>query len=347
MEKEDHYAMALSRIKNVGNRTYKSLVDFFGSAEAVLNAPFRALKTNFSTKNIAFNIKTEARGLMVQATQDISKCKAAGISIIPYGDKRYPHRLKHIYDPPSLLYSLGAFDLNKKKMVAIVGTRNASSYGERFVRELVAQLSTCRDLVVVSGLAAGIDICAHRAALAYGLPTVAVTATGLDTTYPSVHKKEAGEISRQGCVLSEHPLGVKVEKYCFPIRNRIIAGLVDAVIVVEAGEKSGALITARYANEFNRDVFAVPGKITSAHSKGCHHLIKTHQAHMITSAQDLSYIMNWDVPKTLLRNTSKNLTNEEMTLIGGLSVKEPLKIASLSVEAGLPVEKILAVVMQL
>ena len=349
METQYRHAMVLSSISKVGNKTYKNLIDHFGTPEAVLQMSFKALQSHALTQHIADNIKAEAEVLMTQVMQDSPRYARAGISIMPYGSSNYPYRLKQIDDPPAVLYASGPFDLNRKKMLAIVGTRKASPYGKKFVSQLVAQLSAYDDIVIVSGLAYGIDICAHQVALAHQLSTVAVLATGLDTIYPAVHQKEATAISKQGSLLTEHPLGVQVEKYCFPLRNRIIAGLVDAVVVVEAGEKSGALITAKYANAFNRETFALPGRVDSTHAKGCHYLIKTHQAHLITSAEDLAYIMHWrapgDIPKSMV--SKKGLTSEEVALVDALSGEACMKIGALSTKAQLAVKRTLTVVTQL
>src|SRR5690606_16227964 len=223
-----------------------------------------------------------------------------------YTDKNYPTRLKQINDAPSLLYVKGNVDFENQKMVAIVGTRKATEYGKRCVEDLVAELVPHR-ATIVSGLAYGIDIHAHKQAVKNDLPTFGVMGSGMDIIYPSAHKETAKKMFANGGLITEHPFGTKPDAHNFPARNRIVAALSDAVIIVEAAAKGGALITADIANSYNKDVFAMPGNLRQSHSAGCNNLIKSNRAHLLTSVKDLEYIMNWDPAVKPSRKESINL----------------------------------------
>ena len=224
--------------------------------------------------------------------------------------------------PP--LYCSNTIDFDFPKVISIVGSRNATSYGKEVVETLIKQLSPY-NVLIVSGLAYGIDIHAHEVAMKYNLPTLGVMAGGLDVIYPFYHKKTAQRMMGKGGLISEYCLGIQPEPHLFPIRNRIIAGISDATIVIEAGQKSGALITAICANQYNKEVFAVPGAIGQSYSAGCNHLIKTHQAHLLTSIDDLMYIMNWQKKDIEDRQTDRikfdmcYLTEGEKTTVQALA----------------------------
>ncbi|MHB9147482.1 MAG: DNA-processing protein DprA [Candidatus Amoebophilus sp.] len=215
------------------------------------------------------------------------------MQVLSFFDESYPLRLKHIATPSSFLFCQGNMNFSMSKVISIVGTRKATPYGKSFVEKFIAGLREYEEILVVSGLAYGIDLQAHKMCLRYGLSTVGVLAGGLDKIYPTAHKKVALDMLAHGGLVSETPIGSTLETFQFPQRNRIIAGLADATVVVEADYKSGAIITANFANAYNREVFAVPGNIDATYSVGCNHLIKTQQAHLLTSTDDLAYIMNW------------------------------------------------------
>ena len=221
------------------------------------------------------------------------------------------------------------------------------------VEKLISELCSY-NVLIVSGLAYGIDIHAHKTALKHGLDTLAVVAGGLDVIYPSVHKKIALEMLSQGGLLSEHPLQTPLEAHQFPVRNRIIAGIADATIIIEANAKSGALITADYANAYNREVLAVPGSIYAPTSAGCHHLIKTQQAHLITGADDIAHIMNWQTdtsavqPSKLILANLPLLTAEEQSAVQALQkLKKEVHIDELSCQARIPLNQLSAILLQL
>lgn len=219
-----------------------------------------------------------------------------GIEAVFFQDKdRYPTRLGACNDAPVVLYKLGSCDLDSAHMVAVVGTRHATAYGLDFTRKLVLGLADAIDsLVIVSGLAYGIDVASHRAAIEAGVPTVAVNAQPLNTIYPAVHREVAKKMVHSGgAMVSEYSTGSRVTKGNFLSRNRIIAGLCDAVVVVESDLRGGAMATARMGADYGRDIFSVPGRVGDKYSNGCNHLIATDIAHLITSADDIIDLMRW------------------------------------------------------
>lgn len=341
------HAIALSMVKNVGPHTYKQLIDKHGGVAGFFEQDIQI------SKLVA--IKKAADDLLPHAACLLEAHSKKGIEIVAYGDVNYPVRLGHIYHPPKILYaSNGGAHLDDARMVAIVGTREATNYGKNFVKQLISDMRGY-GVTIVSGLAYGIDICAHEAALSAGMSTVAVIGSGLDMIYPFAHEKYISAINKNGCVVTEHPLGTKAEKHHFPIRNRIIAGLADVVVVVEGGIKSGALLTAKHANEAGREVFALPGDIAHKKSKGCHQLIKTHQAHMITEVADIAYLMNWEkvgaAPLVAQKESSHidmaSLNEEERRIIRILQGQKKIGLDELSKASRLSVEALLPLMLQL
>jgi DNA processing protein len=291
MTEEKVYQIALSMVPGIGDVNARKLVSYCGSASEIFQKNRNKLSgipgIGTYTARAILNFKDFDR-----AEEEVKACEIADIDILFYTDKDYPYKLKQAPDSPVILYYKGEHVLNTDKIVSIVGTRNATAYGKEFVEELVKGLQGHQALIV-SGLAYGIDIHAHKMALASGLSTIGVMASGLDIVYPYAHKGIATEMTKSGGLLSETPLGIKPEAHFFPARNRIIAGLADAVVVVEAAERGGALITAEIANSYSRDVFALPGNLSRPFSKGCNNLIKQNKAHLITGIADMEYIMNW------------------------------------------------------
>jgi len=283
--------VGITTIPGIGNVLARHLISYCGSAENVFTTPKnRLLKIPGIGTRIAHEIRK--KDPLEKAESIVRKCEKEGIQILFFTDNHYPYRLKELYDAPILLYSKGHCNLNPEKSVGIVGTRQATGYGKAMVDEIVRSL-TPHHPTIISGLAYGIDYRAHLSALKSQLPTIGVIAGGYRNLYPALHKKTAREMELSGCILSEHEPDVVPESHFFPERNRIIAGLSDVLIVVEAGLKGGALITAEYANNYNREVFAVPGNIHTRYSEGCNNLIKNHKAHIFTSSKDIEYIMNW------------------------------------------------------
>ncbi len=320
------YYVALSMIPLVGGVIARQLINHCGSAEAIFSDSFRHLER---IPGIGPKIKhhlSQRHRLLDEAQREVERCAHQGIQVITLASSQYPERLRHIYDAPIVLFYRGSASLDHPKIIGVVGTRQATDYGRRVTEDLIASLAQ-HEVLIVSGLAYGIDITAHRAALRAGLPTVGVMASGLDIVYPAVHRNDAQQMLEQGGLLTESPLGTKPDGPRFPARNRIIAGLSDAVVVVEAAEKGGALITARLANDYDREVFAVPGSLHQKYARGCHRLIKEHQARLLTDSEDIIKILNWDLPTSQTAKARRHpseealmdLSDEEKVIVGMLA----------------------------
>lgn len=342
--------LALHFIPGLGDYTIRQLVSYSGSAEKVFQLPKgKLLKIPGVGPVIAETISKA--NVFDQAEQELIKAKRESVEILFYTDKRYPSRLKQIPDAPSILYCKGNIDFEIARTVAIVGTRQATSYGKELVEKLIDGLVVHQPLII-SGLAYGIDIHAHKQALVHNLPTIGIMGSGIDVVYPSAHKETARKMQAMGGLVTENPFGTKPDAHNFPERNRIIAGLADALVVVEAGEKGGALITAEIANSYNKDVFAFPGSVGTTYSTGCNNLIKTNKAHMITSVKDLEYIMNWTPETKDLKPKKKaieieGLNTEEKTILSLLQEKSPLMIDELSWRSNIPVSQLASVLLAL
>ena len=292
MKEELIYQISINHLPGIGGVTARRLISYCGGVEAVFREKLHALKKIPGVgEKLATAIRRE--DVFERAEQEIKFIEKHGIRPLFYLDDDYPYRLKQCEDGPMMIFVKGSADLNRQRVVAIVGTRNITPYGreqcEAFVSELVPY-----EPLVVSGLAYGVDACAHKAALKHKLPTAAVLGHGLDRVYPQVHTKLAKQIVADGALVTDFLTGTKPDRENFPKRNRIIAGLCDGIIVIEAAITGGALITANIANTYNRDVFALPGRITDPYSQGCNKLIRINKAHLMESVADLQYIMNWE-----------------------------------------------------
>ncbi len=301
MDQERISFLALHFLPGIGDHLVKQLVSYCGSAEQVFKTQRGKLLKIPGIGPVAAE-SIHSGSVFHQAERELKKAEKDETEIIFYTDKKYPSRLKQIEDAPSLLYYKGNINLNFAKSVAIVGTRQATEYGKEIVNQIIDELLPHRP-VIVSGLAYGIDIQAHKQALKNNLPTLGVMGSGMDVIYPAAHKETAKKMIGNGGLLTENPFGTKPDAHNFPARNRIIAGLCDALIVVEAAEKGGALITADIANSYNKDVFAVPGSLGLTFSEGCNKLIRNNKANLYTSVKDLEYILNWSAEA----NTSKQI----------------------------------------
>ena len=337
MDQERLFFLALHFVPGVGNFLVKQLVSYCGSAEHVFKqSKARLLKIPGIGEVTAQSIN---HGKTLSHAENVyRKAEREDTAILFYTDKAYPHRLKAIEDAPSLLYVKGNINLNTSKALAIVGTRLATAYGKEQVEQLVEGLKP-HGALIISGLAYGIDIHAHKQAMKFGLPTVGVLGSGMDVIYPASHKDTARKMTNQGGLITENHFGTKPDAHNFPARNRIIAGMCDALIVVEAAEKGGALITAEIANSYNKDVFAIPGNLGHPFSEGCNKLIKINKANLLMSVKDLEYIMNWN-PKIEPRDKQLNLDlprydPNEQTVIKALQEKKsPATMDELSIKTG-------------
>ncbi len=308
MDQERLSFLALHFTPGIGDHLVKQLISYCGSAEEVFKIPKGKLLKIPGIGNVSAEA-IHSGNTFHQAETEFKKAEKNDVEILFYTDKKYPSRLKSIEDSPSLLYFKGNTNLNTAKTIGIVGTRQATQYGKEMVDKLVEQLVPHAPLII-SGLAYGIDIQAHKQAIKNNLPTIGVLGSGIDIIYPAAHKETAKKMSDHGGLLTENSFGAKPDAHNFPARNRIIAGMCDALIVVEAAEKGGALITAEIANSYNKDVFAFPGSIGQTYSDGCNKLIKTNKANLLTSIKDIEYIMNWSVES----DSSKNETSRHLDL---------------------------------
>ncbi|MDT0642132.1 DNA-processing protein DprA [Zunongwangia sp. F363] len=290
------YALALQHVPNLGDSTARKLIRHCGSAEAVFREKKQnLLKLNGIGKTRIANLQHTAH--LKAAEEELKFIEKNGIGVAYFRDQDYPEKLKHCFDGPLLLFYRGNINLQKKKLISIVGTRNITGHGAAFCEELIAGLAPL-DPVIVSGFAYGVDITAQRAAVKHGLQTVGCLAHGLNQIYPKAHRKYMAGIEENGGFFTDFWSTDKFDRNNFLKRNRIIAGLSEATIVIESAEKGGSLVTADLANSYNREVFAVPGRPGDIYSKGCNDLIKSQNAHVLTSAADLVYILNWELPST-------------------------------------------------
>ncbi len=348
MDQERLSFLSLHFTPGIGDFLVKQLVSYCGSAEQVFKTPKgKLLKIPGVGEVSAAAIKNG--NSFHEAEREFKKAEKEETEIIFFTDKKYPQRLKLIEDAPSLLYYKGNESLNPIKSVGIVGTRQATEYGKEQVDKICHDLAPHQPLIV-SGLAYGIDIQAHKYALHYGLSTIGVMGSGMDVIYPAAHKDTARKMITQGGLLTENHFGTKPDAHNFPARNRIIAGLCDALIVVEAAEKGGALITADIANSYNKDVFAIPGNIGSLYSEGCNKLIKTNRANLFNSVKDLEYIMNWssDAPALSPSLDLSSFEPNEQTVIQILKAKNaPMMVDELSIRSSLNPSKLASILLTL
>lgn len=283
--------LALKNVPQVGDIMAKNLISYCGDATSVFNEPLRHLmKIPGVGETVARNIR-EAD--FTRAERELEFIQRNEIQVFAYHMSDYPHRLKPFDDSPFLLFYKGKDVLNHARTVGIVGTRTPTDYGRLMCDKIVESLIPYNPLII-SGLAYGIDGIAHKKSLATSLPTIGILGHGLDMIYPATHRSLAEKMLQGGGLLCEFPSGTKPDKENFPMRNRIIAALSDVLVVVESRKKGGSIITAELANDYNKDVFAVPGRLHDELSEGCNKLIKQNKAHLIESADDIGYIMRWE-----------------------------------------------------
>lgn len=343
--------IAITCLPNIGAITAKKLIAYCGSAEKVFSEKKTALEKipGIGKMNVQhiFSNKKVALEMAEKELKFIEKNK-----IVPFFflDEAYPKRLTHCEDSPIVLYTKGNINLNAEKVISVVGTRNATDYGKEFCEKLIADLTPHQPLIV-SGLAFGIDICAHKVAMQHQLPTVAALAHGLDRIYPNQHGIIAKQMQENGGIISEFKHKTNPDRENFPKRNRIVAGIADLTIVVESSKKGGSLITADLANQYNRDVFALPGRLNDEYSEGCNWLIKTNKAALIQSAKDIEYIMGWQATtdKKIASQTKLfvELSDEEKTIANVLSATDKMAIDNIALKAEFPMSKTAALLLSL
>lgn len=289
------YHLALSQAPKVGPGIFKAILAYSGSAKAFFHLSKGKASKIPRVGEKLLEIQRQAESHLKNADELITLCEKKGYRILTSTDPDFPTRLKSQEDSPVVIFTQGRGDLNFERSVGIVGTRSATPYGKSITRKIVEDLLPFQP-VIISGLAYGIDIEAHRAALQVGLPTIAVMGSPISQVYPAAHKKTAEQLQENGILMSEYAPGSTMVPGNFPARNRIIAGLSDALIVVEAAEKGGALITAEIAYSYNKEVFAVPGNLQSPFSEGCNQLIKKMKASIYTGPGDIAEALFWNKP---------------------------------------------------
>lgn len=287
------HALALLKTDGVGDIIAKKLINHCGSAENIFNSKAAFLKGIDGIGSVLLK-KLKDKSTFEKAVSEFNYIKENNINVVYFLEDDYPERLKHCVDGPVLLFSTGNINWNSRRVISIVGTRQITSYGTDFCKKLIEDLAPLNP-IIVSGFAYGVDIVAHQTAMDFGLQTIGVLAHGMNQIYPKTHKKYIAKMEQNGGFLTEFWSTSNPEKENFVRRNRIVAGISEATIVIESAEKGGSLITATMASEYNRDVFAVPGRTTDKLSQGCNDLIKTQRAHLLTSAADLIYILNWKI----------------------------------------------------
>lgn len=342
--------IALSIIPGIGGVLARNLVAYVGSVEGVFNEPLKSLQKIPGIGEVnAHRVKDKT--LFVQAEKEIRFIEKNGIQPWFYTDKEYPRRLKNCPDAPILFYSKGNMNLNTAHVLSIVGTRNATNYGKQVCEELIQKIAERNyNVLIVSGLAYGIDIQAHKSAIKFGLPTVGVVAHGLDKLYPSLHTETARKMTENGGLVTDFQSGTKIDPSNFIRRNRIVAGLADATVVVESAEKGGALITAEIASSYNRDVFAFPGRAGDVYSKGCNQLIRNSGANLIEGIDDLEFFMGWEKAsknKPVQSSLFVELNPDEEKIVGLLREHSELFVDQISSELTLPVSRVSALLLNL
>ncbi|GAB4322803.1 MAG: DNA-processing protein DprA [Bacteroidales bacterium] len=342
------YRIAITLIPGIGNVNAKKLIAWCGGAEAV----FRESRKNLQKIPLIGRQTVELvlKGAdLSRAEREIRFIEENNIQPLWFLDEDYPQRLKMCDDGPVLLYYKGTADLNARRVLGVVGTRKATHYGREMTRKILEELAGL-DVLIVSGLAYGIDTYAHREAINNGLPTVGVLGHGFDRIYPAKNRKLAAEMENGGGLVTEFLSGTIPDRENFPRRNRIIAGMCDAVLVVESAAKGGALITANIAASYNRDVFAVPGRVHDPYSEGCNFLIKTNKAALVGSGKDICYQMNWNAPSVKTGKQTRlfrPLSPDEAVLMKLLEGGKPVSIDELVMKSGFTPSQCASLLLQL
>jgi len=350
-QNEHLYLVGLTMLKGAGNVLSRILLQYFGSAEDVFNTNRSLLEKipgiGFNTAERIESTKTEA---LKRAEKELAFIDKNKIRLYTFPDEDYPKRLKECHDAPVVFYYKGNANLDAAKIISIVGTRRVTDYGRQQTEQLVKGLSDMfPELLVVSGLAYGTDICAHKSALSNNLPTVGVLAHGLDRIYPSAHRNTAAEMIGQGGLLTDFMSKTEPERENFLHRNRLIAGLADATVVVESAEKGGSLVTADIAFSYGRDVYAFPGRSIDEYSAGCNRLIQMNKAGLIGSAKDLIMSLCWDSDlKSQPRQASLSFSEKpDHPVIRLLEEKGEFHVNLLASEMNLPIHKLTSILFEL
>lgn len=305
LEEELLHVLALQHVKGIGDINAKKLISHCGSAKNVLNEKRRNLEKISGIGSFTIQYLFDAENLNA-AEKELNYIRKNNIDVLYFCDENYPEKLKHCIDAPILLFKEGNFSLKNRPIISIVGTRNITTYGRDFCEKLISDLKAYNP-IIVSGFAYGVDICAHRSAMKNNLQTVGVLAHGFEEIYPKSHNKYVAEMNKNGGFLTDFWHNDEIIRENFLKRNRIVAGISEATIIIESADKGGSLVTADIANSYSRDVFAVPGRSTDNFSKGCNDLIKRNKAAILTSAIDLVEMLNWNLEQKSLKPIQKQL----------------------------------------
>jgi DNA processing protein len=356
MKDETFYTMALTRLTNFNYQQALTLYRTIGSAQLLYEYRHHIGDILKDSSPRLVEALKDWDDAMKRADFEIKYMEEHQIRALTLTDDDYPQRLAECPDAPIVLYYTGNADLNQAKIVSIVGTRRCTSYGQDLIRRFISDLKRyCPQVLIVSGLAYGVDIHAHREALASGYPTIGVLAHGLDQIYPYRHRDTAAEMLSHGGLLTEFMTQTNADKPNFVRRNRIVAGMADSVVVVESAEKGGSLITAEIAQSYNRAVFAFPGHVNAEFSKGCNNLIRDNGAALISNAEDFVKAMDWQdearrqqaLTDGIERNLFPDLSAEEQKIVSLLQQTNDLQLNILSVKSGLPIGQLTALLFQL
>jgi DNA processing protein len=346
------YQIGLTLINGIGDGHTKNLLAYCGSAGAVFEADKKSLLKIPGIGEHVANALLNGKNVLREAEKEIRFIEENNIKPLFFTDEDYPQRLKYCNDGPALLYYKGNADLNTEKIIAVVGTRQPSDYGIGQTEKFIAELKDS-GILIVSGLAYGIDVLAHKKALENNLDTVGVVAHGLDRIYPSVHENIAMKMQKMGGILTDFRSGTNPDAVNFPKRNRIVAGMCDALVVIESKRDGGSLITATIANSYNKDVFAFPGRTNDPQSEGCNAFIKMNRASLVESAADLFYIMGWETEKQKAKKETTQiplllkLNEEEQKIIDAFTNKKQVHMDEISYASSFPVSKVSSLLLQL
>ena len=352
MENELFYGIALSLLKGIGDANAKTMISYAGSTEKLFKTPISKLQKINGIGPKTAELFKDTYDALKRAEKELKFIEKNKIEVLFYYDKRYPKRLNNCSDSPLFLCCKGDFDFNKERFVNIIGTRNATENGKAITEKLIEDFAAY-DVNIVSGLAYGIDICAHKAALNFDIQNIAVLAHGLDMIYPNVHKNYAEKLQKNGAIVTDFLSETNPDRQNFPSRNRIVAGMTDATVVIESAAKGGALITAEIANSYNRDVFAFPGRINDEYSIGCLNLVKKNKANLVTSAKDIIECMNWDLDKKSITSQKKQaqlfieLNEKEQLIYDVLKQTEKMHIDDVCLKVPFTQSAISSILLQL
>lgn len=346
--------LALMHTPGIGAVTIRQLISHCGSAFQVFQADYKKL---IKIPGIGDKVVKSvlSKNTLELAERELAECRKTGTQLLSFNDPDYPVRLRALYDAPVALYTKGTTDFNWPRTVGIVGTRKISEYGKLITENIIRDLVPYQPLVV-SGLAYGVDITAHRHCLRNNLATLGVMASGLDVIYPAPHQRTAFEMQDNGGIVTESALGTKPDFMRFPARNRIIAGLSDVIIVVESGRTGGSLITVEFAQNYHREVFAVPGAINEAQSEGCNFLIRDHKASIFTSVEDMAETLGWlkgapEIGSGVMTNdpviTFEGFTQEEAQVLSLLKQRGSMQLDELAWQSGMHLNRLASLLLNL